>query len=104
MPKVKIEKTLNMQAKRLFSTINDVLTQDKEVKALEPNLRLEASDTPEGVKGQIKGSRISGDFEIKEDSNGSSSTINIVLSLSIMLSPFKGLIEKRIKDKIDALG
>ena len=103
MPKVKIEKTLNMQAKKLFDTVNDVLTHDKEVKALEPNLSLETSDTPKGVEGLIKGSRISGNFEIVEDNQGSS-TINIVLSLPLMLSPFKTVVEKRLKDKLDALG
>jgi len=103
MPKVKIEKTLKMQAKKLFDTVNDVLTHDKEVKALEPNLSLETSDTPDGVEGQIKGSRISGNFEIKEDAKGTS-TINITLSLPLMLSPFKGVVEKRLQDKLNSIG
>lgn len=103
MPKVKIEKTLNMQAKKLFDTVNDVLTHDKEVKALEPNLCLETSETDSGVEGQIKGSRISGNFEITEDSSGAS-TINIVLSLPLMLSPFKGVVEKRLQDKLNSIG
>lgn len=103
MPKVKIEKTLKMQAKELFDTVNDVLTHDKEVKALEPNLSLETSETDKGVEGQIKGSRISGNFEITEDSDGAS-TINIVLSLPLMLSPFKAVVEKRLQDKLNSIG
>lgn len=103
MPKVKIEKTVNMQAKELFDTVNDVLTRDKEVKALEPNLSLETSETDKGVEGQIKGSRISGNFAINEDSSGAS-TINIELSLPLMLSPFKSMVEKRLQDKLNALG
>ena len=92
-----------MQAKDLFNTVNDILTHDKEVKALEPNLSLEVFDTtPKGVKGQIEGSRISGNFEIEEDNKGAS-TINIVLSLPIMLTPFKGVVEKRLQDKLNAL-
>ena len=91
-----------MQAKDLFNTVNNILTHDKEVKALEPNLNLEVFDTPKGVKGQIEGSRISGNFEIEEDNKGAS-TINIVLSLPIMLTPFKRVVEKRLQDKLNAL-
>ncbi len=102
MPKVKIEKTLNMQAKKLFETVQSVLENDREVKALEPKLSLNSKETKEGIKGQVMGSRISGDFEIKEDADGLS-TINIVLSLPLMLSPFKGVVEKRLQDKLEGL-
>lgn len=102
MPKVKIQKSLSVQADELFKIIQDVLTSDKEVKALEPNLELKPEKSEKGIIGKIKGSRIKGDFKISPESD-KSSLVDIELSLPLMLAPFKGLVQKKIEEKLSKL-
>ena len=103
MPKVKIQKELNMKAEKLFKTIENILTTDKEIKALEPHLTFKSESSDGEVKGQIKGSRVNGDIHIKQ-LNEEKSSILIELSLPLILTPFKTIVEKKIKDKLEAIG
>lgn len=102
MPKVKIQKTLPVQAQKLFAAVQDILTNDKELKALEPNLELcNQKVCDESIAAKISGSRIEGNFVITP--KGDESLIEIKLNLPLMLSPFKGLVQKKIEEKLKKL-
>lgn len=99
MPKVKIQKKLSISAKDLFAAVKDVLTNDKEIKALEPNLEI-SDESIDGDKmtAKVNGSRVTGNFCIT--SQGEDSTIDVDLKLPLMLAPFKGLVQKKIEEKL----
>ncbi|MGH1468120.1 MAG: polyhydroxyalkanoic acid system family protein [Bdellovibrionales bacterium] len=102
MPKVKIQKTLSVQAEKLFAAVQDVLTHDKELKALEPNLEIcDQNVCADKLSANVTGSRIDGKFSIKPQ--GDSSTIDIELKLPLMLAPFKSVVQKKIEEKLDRI-
>jgi ribosome-associated toxin RatA of RatAB toxin-antitoxin module len=102
MPKVKIQKTISVQAEKLFEAVQDVLKNDKEIKALEPKLEVHGEKvTSDLITAQVSGSRVEGDFKITPD--GESSTIDIELRLPITLTPFKGLVQKKIEEKLSKI-
>lgn len=103
MPKVKIQKELNMKAEKLFKTVEDILTNDKEIKALEPHLSFDSETADGEIKGRVKGSRVNGDFFIKQLDEVKSSIV-IDLTLPLILTPFKSIVEKKINDKLNAIG
>lgn len=101
MPKVKIQKETTLSPEKLLDTVQELLSSDKEIKALEPNLKL-IPNQGDGLGGKVEGSRVNGSFEICKAPKGSS--IDIELSLPLMLSPFKGLVQKKIEDKLSEIG
>ncbi len=100
MPKVKIQKETSLSPEKLLETVQELLSTDKEIKALEPNLKLTPASGTLG--GKVEGSRVQGSFDICKADSGSS--IDIELSLPLMLSPFKGLVQKKIEDKLSEIG
>lgn len=103
MPKVKIQKTLSVQADKLFEAVKEVLTNDKEIKALEPQLEIcDQNVCSESITAKISGSRVEGSFSIIP--KGKQSIINIELKLPLMLSPFKGLVQAKIEEKLNKIG
>lgn len=102
MPKVKIQKNFSVQAEQLFAAVKEVLTTDKELKALEPNLEIcDERITTESLSAQVKGSKITGQFCISPQ--GDSSSIDIDIKLPLMLAPLKGLVQKKIEEKLAKL-
>ena len=99
MPKVKIQKKLSIPPKELFAAVKDVLTNDKELKALEPNLEIcNESIGDDKISADVTGSRVAGSFNIS--STGEDSTIDIDIKLPLMLAPFKSVVQKKIEEKL----
>jgi len=99
MPKVKIQKKLSIPPKDLFQAVKDVLTNDKELKALEPNLEIcDEKINGDQMTANVKGSRVAGNFCIT--SSGEDSLIDVDIKLPLMLAPFKGLVQKKIEEKL----
>ncbi len=102
MPKVKIQKTLSVQAEKLFAAVQEVLTNDKELKALEPKLCVEPQTSKgNSMSAKVSGSRIDGNFSISPKGDGS--LIDIDLKLPLMMAPFKGLVQKKIEEKLEQI-
>jgi len=102
MPKVKIQKNFSIQAEQLFSAVKEVLSKDKELKALEANLEICGENiTSDSLTAQVKGSKITGQFCVIPD--GDKSSIDIDIKLPLMLAPFKGLVQKKIEEKLAKL-
>lgn len=102
MPKVKIQKTFQVGTKKLFAAVQEVLTNDSELQALEPNLEVKTTHEEENkVRAEVYGQRIEGHFEIcAERASKKASTIDIYLKLPLTLSPFRSLIQKKIEEKL----
>ncbi len=102
MPKVKIQKTLSVQSEALFKIIQDILTHDKEFKALEPSLKIYDKTTHSNkITASLSGSRIQGHFIITP--HGKNCAIDIELKLPLILTPFKGLVQKKIEEKLEQI-
>lgn len=102
MPKVKIQKTLAVQAEKLFAAVQEVLTNDKELKALEPKLSIGPQETSgDSLSAKVSGSRIEGSFCVSPKGDGS--IIDIDLKLPLMMAPFKGLVQKKIEEKLEKI-
>lgn len=103
MPKINIEKTLSVKPENLFKMLEKALTEDKEVKALEPGICLEADKQESSeCSGQIKGNRIKGLYSIKENAS-KESDLSIEINLPLVLSPFKSLVKSKIEAKLEQL-
>ncbi len=102
MPKVKIQKTLPVQAEKLFAAVQEVLITDKEIKALEPQLKIcDHKVSGDCISAKISGSRVEGSFSITPDKE--QSIINIELKIPLMLAPFKSLVQSKIEEKLDKI-
>lgn len=102
MPKVKIQKSFSVSPDQLYTAVKEVLTTDKELKALEPSLKINEQSAKDPIKADVNGSRVEGFFEITSEGE-KSSRIDINLKLPLILSPFKGLVQKKIEDKLNKI-
>ena len=102
MPKVKIQKKLSLPAQKLFDAVKEVLTKDKELKALEPKIEIcDEKITDKSLEANVNGSRVTGHFCITPD--GQTSSIDVQIQLPLMLAPFKSVVQKKIEEKLDKL-
>lgn len=98
MPKISIEKTSNLTPQDTFSKIRSFLSDDKDLRKLDANYQCQFDE--KALTGTAKGKQF--EAKLKVDS-GSSTKVTLEISLPLLLSPFKGFVEKTLRQKLDSV-
>jgi hypothetical protein len=99
MPKIKFETTSALTPKDTFGKIKSFFTSDVDLRKLDPNYQCQFDDTK--LAGTAKGSKFDAAVSVHPDNTGS--RVQIEINIPLMLSPFKGFVEKTVQQKLGAL-
>lgn len=97
MPKVSVEHKSTVPIQDAMGKIKTFFETDHDIRRFDPKVKC---DFPEGKStGTVKGSQFSA--EIKVHSADSGCRIEVVVTLPLLLSPFKGKVEDLIRKKLN---
>ena len=99
MPKVVVSNQSKLPAKDAFQKIRKMLENDKELRALDSGYTCQFNDT--AMSGTAKGSKFEANMSVK-DKGGAGSLVEIEVSLPMLLTPMKGIVQSTLQKKIDA--
>jgi hypothetical protein len=99
MAKIKIEKTSSLSPKDAFGKIKEFFSNDHDLRKLDSNYKCQFDDNL--MAGTAKGSKFEAAMSVLPQAGGSK--IQVEVSLPLMLTPFKGFVEKTIQDKLGTL-
>lgn len=98
MPKISIEKTTNMNASDAYQKIKALLADDSDLRKLDSGYKCQFDD---GAKtGSAKGKQFSAALKVYEVSP---TKVELTIDLPIMLTPFKGMVENTLKNKLEKI-
>lgn len=96
MPKLTVQHDSALPPQEAFSKIKTFFNGDDDIRRLDPKLQCTFQDSD--MTGKATGSQFKADIAIKPSSQGS--TVQVIVDLPFLLSPFKGKIEDTIKRKL----
>ncbi|MGE3974467.1 MAG: hypothetical protein AB7F59_08080 [Bdellovibrionales bacterium] len=99
MPKVVIERSSELAPKDLFEKIKNMLSDDKDLRKLDPNYKCQFDEG--SMTGQAKGGKFDAKMSIKSVSGKTS--VSLEVQLPLLLTPFKGFVEKTLGQKLDSI-
>ena len=97
MPSLKIEKQCNLSADDSFKRISDLLTNDKDLRKLDPKYK--ADFNPSTRTGSADGSMFTAKMNVREAGGGSK--VEITVDLPFHLALVKGMVEKTLSKKLE---
>ncbi len=100
MPKIQLKVPTSLKAQDSFDRVQKLLSADPDLLKLDSGLKCEFDS--QKLTGSAKGSKFSAIMSI-EDKAGTSSVINLTVELPLMLTPFKGMVEKTLNDKLNKI-
>ena len=99
MPKFKVEKTTQLEAKESFDKIKTFLSSDPDLKMLDSSYQCQFQD--DQLTGSAKGQKFNANLLVTKE--GPQSKVEITVDLPLMLMPFKGLVENTLNKKLAQL-
>jgi len=100
MPKLVIERSSELAPKELFEKIKNMLSDDRDLRKLDPNYKCQFDEG--ALTGQAKGGKFEAKMTIKAG-GGKASAVLLEVQLPLLLTPFKGFVEKTLGQKLDAI-
>lgn len=98
MPKVKVESQSKHSAEETFKKIRNMLENDKDLRKMDPSYACQFND--KSLSGTAKGGKFEADMKVM--SQGSGAKVEIEVSLPLMLTPLKGVVQSTLQKKLDA--
>jgi hypothetical protein len=99
MPKINIATSTKLTPQDAFGKIKEFFAHDRDLRKFDSNYQCQFDDSR--LTGRAKGTKFDAEVSVHADPGGSK--IDIAINIPLMLSPFKGFVEKTIQDKIRAL-
>ena len=96
MPKFKVECDSKHSSAETFGKVKSFLDNDAEIKKLDPSVKITYNESQ--MTGSAKGSKF--DAEIKVLGKGSGAQVEIEVSLPMLLTPIKGMVQASIQKKL----
>jgi hypothetical protein len=97
MPKVVVKKTCSLTPDSLFSKVQGVLSNDSELKKLDPSYKCDFN--PSQFTGLATGKMFSANLKVSAHSQGAE--VEIVVDLPFALALAKGLVQKTLEKKLN---
>jgi hypothetical protein len=97
MPSVKVESPSKHSPKDTFSKIRGILENDKDLRSIDSNYTCKFDDA--AMTGKAKGNKFEADLKVTPAGTGSQ--VEIVVSLPLMMTPFKGMVQSKLQGKLD---
>ncbi len=99
MPKIIVQKSVNKAAQETFEKLKTFLSSDPDLKRMDSSYQCQFQD--EQMTGTAKGTKFNALLNVKQ--NGTNSDIEIQIDLPLMMTPFKGVVESTIQNKLNKL-
>lgn len=97
MPKLKVESQSKYPADETFKRIRNLLENDSELRKMDSNYTCKFDD--KALTGSAKGSKFEADMKVT--GGGNSSAVSIDVSLPLMLTPLKGVVQSTLQKKLE---
>lgn len=97
MAKINIEYSSQLSADETYNKIRSLIEDNKDLKSIDKNYSYEFNDSNRSASANGKGFEAS--LEVKD--SGESSIINFNIKVGLMLAPFKGVIEEKLKSRLE---
>ena len=99
MPKVKVECDSKHTPQDTFSKIKNLLENDKELRKMDSNYKCTFNE--QQMSGSAKGGQFQADMKVS--AVGSGSHVMIEVSLPLLLTPVKGIVQSTLQKKLDSV-
>jgi hypothetical protein len=99
MPKFKIESQSKHSPQDTFQKIRGLLENDKDLRKMDSSYTCQFNET--AMSGKAKGSKFEADMKVT--SQGAGSVVVLDVSLPMMLTPLKGVVQSTIEKKLQSL-
>ncbi len=99
MPKITVDKKTQLEPKLAFEKIKEFFTNDRDLRKLDSNYQCQFNES--ALSGTAKGQKFQAEMSVSSD--GAGSRVQVEINLPLMLTPFKGFVEKTVKEKLSAL-
>ncbi len=99
MPKIIIEKNSNFAPLDAFQKIKTMLSDDKDLRKLDSNYKCQFDES--GLSGSAKGSQFEAIMTVTSISN--QTCVRLEVQIPFLLTPFKGMVEKTLTQKLDVI-
>lgn len=100
MPKFKIETQSKHAPQDTFQKIRGMLETDKDLRKMDSSYTCQFNET--AMSGKAKGSKFEADMQVKAQGAGGS-VVTLDVSLPMMLTPLKGVVQSTIEKKLQSL-
>lgn len=97
MPKVKVESQSKHSAEETFKRIRHMLENDKELRKMDSSYVCQFNE--KSLSGSAKGGKFEADMKVA--SIGSGASVEIEVSLPLMLTPVKGIVQSTLQKKLE---
>jgi hypothetical protein len=97
MPKLTIDHNSQLPADDAFLKIKTFFETDKDIRRFDPNLKCEFDQG--SMSGKALGKQFKADIAVK--SQGPGSSVQVIVDLPLMLTPFKGKVQETIEKKLN---
>jgi hypothetical protein len=98
MPKLKVESQSKYSAEETFKKIRHMLENDSELRKMDSSYVCNFDDAAK--TGSAKGSKFQADMKVT--AGGSGSAVSIDVSLPLMLTPLKGVVQSTLQKKLES--
>lgn len=99
MPKFKVETQSKHSPQDTFQKIRGLLESDKDLRKMDSSYTCQFNET--AMSGKAKGTKFEADMQVKAQGGGSVVVLDV--SLPMMLTPLKGVVQSTIEKKLQSL-
>lgn len=99
MPKFKVESQSKLPPQEAFQKIRGLLENDRDLRKMDSSYTCQFDES--ALSGRAKGSKFEADMRVKPQANGS--VVELDVSLPMMLTPLKGVVQSTIEKKLQTL-
>jgi hypothetical protein len=97
MPKFKVETSSKHNANDTYNKIKNVLENDKDLRKMDSGYKCEFNDS--AMSGRAKGSQFEANMTVK--SVGDGAKVEVEVSLPMLLTPLKGVVQSTLQKKLE---
>jgi hypothetical protein len=98
MPKFKVETESKKSAQETFKAIREMLENDRDLRKMDSGYTCKFNEA--ALSGNAKGGKFEADMKVT--SKGAGATVSIEVSLPLMLTPVKGVVQSTLQKKLES--
>ncbi len=98
MPKVKVESQSKHSPEETFKKIRSLLENDRDLRKMDPNYTCQFNE--QSKTGTAKGGQFTAEMKVSPKTGGSA--VEIEVSLPLMLTPVKGIVQSTLQKKLES--
>ena len=99
MPKFKVESSSKHSAEETYKLIKNLLENDRELRKMDSSYVCSFNET--AMTGSAKGGKFEAGMKVSSASTGSK--VEIEVSLPMLLTPVKGIVQSTLQKKIESI-